>query len=355
MRVATIPVRRLYQQKLLGPKCKTPEAAVEWLGAVQSQDYPAAKWALGLRVKNATDALVETAFNEGRFLRTHVMRPTWHFIMPENVTWMQEVTSSRVRAILASYDRKLEITPELRKKTNKILEEVLSGKNYKTRTELADEFEKHKIMARGQRLGHLMAHPELDALICSGPRRGKQFTYALVAERAPKQKRFSRDEGLATLATWYIRSHGPAQVKDLAWWAGLTIKDAAYAVDNIKATLHSEVIEDRTYWFVPGAPIETLTKPAAFLLSIFDEFTIAYKDRQDIGDERIAEKLLSMGNALTAVVVLNGRIVGTWKRSIRKKDVDVKLTLHSSQNREEKHAIDEAIHAYNAFLDLDSV
>lgn len=355
MRVATIPVRRLYQQKLLGPKCKTPQAAVEWLGAVQSQDYAAAKWALGLRVTNATDAMIENAFNEGRFLRTHVMRPTWHFIMPENITWMQQVTSSRVRSILASYDRKLEITPELRKKTNKILEDVLSDNNYKTRTELADEFEKHNIAARGQRLGHLMAHPELDALICSGPRRGKQFTYALVAERAPKQKKLTREEGLTTLATRYIRSHGPAQIKDLAWWAGLTIKDATIAIESIKSILDSEVVEDRTYWFVPDAHIEVPTTPVAFLLSIYDEFTIAYKDRRDIGDERIAEKLLSMGNALTAVVILDGRIVGTWKRTIKKKDVDVTVTLHSSQTPVEKRAIDEAIHAYNAFLDLDSV
>ncbi|MCI0618169.1 winged helix DNA-binding domain-containing protein, partial [bacterium] len=143
-----------------------------WLGAVQAQDFSAAKWALGLRIKNAFDADIDDAFNQGKILRTHVMRPTWHFVLPQDIRWMLELTTARVKKILASYDRRLELTEKLLSRCKKIFTKALQdGKNL-TRSELGDELEKNKIMARTQRLAHILAHAELDAILCSGPRRG---------------------------------------------------------------------------------------------------------------------------------------------------------------------------------------
>ena len=231
---------RLNNHHLVGEKFKSPEEVVAWYGGVQAQDFPAAKWAIGLRLKNASDQAVEQAFNEGRILRTHIMRPTWHFVMPQDLRWMQELTAPRVRSFLAHYDRKLEITPELRKQASAIIAKALRGRNFRTRLELSQELEKNTITARGQRLGHLMIHPELDAVICSGPRRGKQFTYALVEERAPYVKPISRDEALGKLALTYFTSHGPAQLRDFAWWSGLGAKDAALGLASVKTKLVHE-------------------------------------------------------------------------------------------------------------------
>lgn len=351
MKFSDIPLYRLHNQHLIGDKFKSPEQMVEWFGAVQSQDYPAAKWSVGQRVEGATDATVEEAYNEGRIVRTHVMRPTWHFILPQDVKWMQKHTADRVRQFLAHYDRKLELPPEYIKKTNSIIANSLIDKQYKTRAEIGTILESHKIAARGQRLGHIVCHAELAALICSGPRRSKQFTYALIDDRASHSLTKTREEALATLAHRYIRSHDPVQVRDFAWWAGLTQKDARLAVDSIKSKLISETVEGKEYWLFPTKPPLPLKKPVAHLLSIYDEYVIAYNDRSALGDETIGKKLWSMGAALQSVVTVNGRIVGTWKRKNIKKSVDVKLKLLEERNDTDM-SINAAIKIYEGFLDL---
>ena len=215
---------RLRNTGLSASPFKTPEDAVAHLGAVQAQDFAAAKWAVGMRMQKATDENVEKSFNESKFLRTHVMRPTWHFVLPEDIRWMLELTGPRVKRILAPYDQKLEITKEVLSKSQVVIEKALEGKKNLTRAELADHLEKKMLPARGQRLAHILAYAELNALICSGPRKGKQFTYALLEEIVPKRKKLSREEALAKLALKYFTSHGPAQNRDFAWWSGLSCK-----------------------------------------------------------------------------------------------------------------------------------
>jgi hypothetical protein len=201
---------RLRNTGLSDSPFRDPAAVIAHLGAVQAQDFAAAKWSLGLRIREATDETVEAAFNEGRFVRTHVMRPTWHFVLPQDVRWMQELTAPRVRRALASSDRRLGITEEIISRSGAVLAEALEGRNYLTRNEISIRLEKDGIHMRGQRLAHLLVHAELSAQLCSGPRRGKQFTYALLDERAPEQVRLSREESLELLATRYFMSHGPA-------------------------------------------------------------------------------------------------------------------------------------------------
>lgn len=167
---------RLHNHHLSNPTFKKVNEVVSWFGTVQSQDYQAAKWSLSLRMQNVTDEDIEKAFNGGKILRTHVMRPTWHFVIPEDIHWMQELTAPRVKRLLAHYDRKLDITEKLLSKCKAVFTKALKGRKYLTRTKLAKHLEKNKIRARGQRLAHIIIHAELDAVICSGPRRGKQFT-----------------------------------------------------------------------------------------------------------------------------------------------------------------------------------
>lgn len=340
---------RLHNTGLGTSPFESPEAVVKHLGAVQAQDFAPAKWAVGLRMRNATDTTVERAFNEGKFLRTHVMRPTWHFIMPEDIQWMLELTAPRLKRILAPHEAKLDITPELLHQTQKAFTEALQGKKLLTRTELADILEQHKIPARGQRLNHIVMHAELDALICSGPRRGKQFTYGLLEEMIPKTKKLCRDEALAKLALKYFTGHGPAQLKDFAWWSGLTVKDAQKGLVAAEENLAKETIEANTYWFVENSKLPKQRKLEAFLLSIYDEYIIGYKDRSALGDQRYFEKLIQMGNALTAVMVFGGKIVGTWKKTAKRDLIEIKLSPFAKLDAEEESAFENAAKRYGAF------
>lgn len=345
---------RLQNHHLTGPKFKTPHEAVSYLCAVQAQDYAAAKSALGLRVENATDEMMDKAFNEGKILRTHVMRPTWHFVTPEDIVWMQELTAARVHAQSAYMYRKADLDEKMFGRCHEVLADVLKNHNYLTREELRAELEKKNIVTRGhpQFMAYVLIHAELAALICSGPRKGKQFSYALVSERAPKAKKLSREEALSKLALTYFMSHGPAQIKDFVWWSSIPTKDVQVTLDLLKSKLVSETINGKTYWYSPYSTITSDPTPKAFLLSIFDEYTIAYKDRTDISAERHIERMIMMGNALLSVIILDGKVVGSWKRVLTKKDVQITFTLFQKLNPAENEALQKAANDYGEFHQL---
>src|SRR5512139_1912826 len=195
---------RLYNQHLSHNKFNQAVDVVRSLGAVQSQDFAGAKWAIGLRSDGLTDLDVQRAFDDGAILRTHVLRPTWHFVAPEDIRWMLALTAPRVKAQMAYMDRQLEIDRSLLKKSNALLTRVLQDGKHLTRAELVPAYQQARIPAEGQRLGHLVMHAELDAILCSGPRKGKQFTYALLEERVPPAGALTRDEAVAALAARYF-------------------------------------------------------------------------------------------------------------------------------------------------------
>jgi len=179
---------RLYNQRLSATDVRNPEDVVRWLGAVQAQDYGGAKWAVGQRTQTATDSMVEQEFAEGKILRTHILRPTWHFVAPEDIRWMLKLTSPRVHAANAYMYRRLELDGAIFRRSHAALEKALQGGKQLTRSELASLLRKPGIPAEGLRLTYLMMRAELDGVICSGARRGKQFTYALLEERVPPVK-----------------------------------------------------------------------------------------------------------------------------------------------------------------------
>ncbi|MEK7572140.1 MAG: winged helix DNA-binding domain-containing protein [Patescibacteria group bacterium] len=352
MNSSDITTMRLANHHLSLPDFITPESVVAHLGAVQAQDYPAAKWSLGLRMKNTTESIVEKAINQGKILRTHVMRPTWHFVMPEDIRWMQSLTAPNVKKLMGHYNRKLELTDELFTKTNKVIIAALGNNQYLTRQELKKLLEEIGIKTDVQRLAHIVMWAELDGLICNGPRRGKQFTYALLDERAPQTKVVSREESLAKLALKYFSSHGPAQIKDFAWWSGLSLKDSNEALSFVKEKLASETIATKTYWFSSAKKAQEQTLPKAYLLSIFDEYTIAYKDRTALSEKRDIERMISMGNALLAVIILDGKVVGAWKRLLKKDRVVIQLSPFREREKAEYTALEQAAKRYSEFIEL---
>jgi hypothetical protein len=349
-----IPRYRLHNQFLSHPDFTVPDQVVKCLGAVQSQDYGGGKWALGLRMKGATDAAIDQAFNEGKLLRTHILRPTWHFVTPEDIRWMLSLSAPRVHAVNGFMYRQQGLDREILQKSYKMLEKVLQGNKQLTRIELGSAFEKAGIEnAKGVRLAYFIMSAELDGIICSGSRKGKQFTYALLEERAAKAKALKREEALAEMTRRYFATRGPATLYDFTWWAGLTMADAKEGIESVKPQFVSEELDGKTYWFDSSVSPVREKSPTAHLLPNYDEYFIGLKDRSAIGKvAQLANVEANNPAFLAHIVIIDGQIVGGWKRTLKKDAVLVELNLITKLTRTENEAILAAIEQYGKFLSL---
>jgi hypothetical protein len=354
--MSNIALQRLYNQRLSHNSLQTPAEVVSWLGAVQSQDYAGAKWALAQRTTGLTDAAIDKAFNEGAILRTHIMRPTWHFVTPENIRWIMELTAPRVNQINSSMYRKFGLDDAIFATSRNVLEKTLQGGKRLTRTELATALKQAGIDCSDLRLTLIVMQAELDAVICSGGRRGKQFTYALLEEQAPNARILEYEEALAELTKRFFLSHGPAQVDDFAWWSGLTKNDVRRGIDMVKEHLTSQKIDGRTYWGSPSTPeITKPTTPTVYLLPPYDEYGVAYKNHStsfilDENYQELAEEV--RGAIFSSVIVVDGQILGFWKRTFSKGSVVIEASLFRPFSDDEQAAYIAATELYGKFLDM---
>ena len=347
-----IAIQRLRHQRLVGRPFARPEDVVRWLGAVQSQDYAGAKWAVAQRTRACTDDDVERAFADARILRTHVLRPTWHFVLPDDVRWMLALTAPRVRAAMAYYDRKLALDGGAFRRSQAVLQKALAGGKALTRDELGRALGAAGIAASGERLGLIMMRAEVDALIASGPRRGKQSTYALLDERAPRGRTLARDEALAELAGRYFASHGPALPQDFAWWSGLTVGDARRGIDSASPRLASVTADGKTYWTAPGAAGGARVAPSAVhLLPNYDEVIVAYRDHAASLAPGVAPKFaLRPDMVANHIVIVAGRVVGGWRRLPGKREMVVEIALATRLDGAAREALAAAAERFGRFL-----
>ncbi len=345
----TIAHMRLAQQRLSDGLLASPAAVVSWLGAVQAQEYLDTLWSLHLRMAGATLAEIEQACDDGDILRTHVMRPTWHFVVPEDIRWLQALTGPRVHQQNGTIYRRLELDEALLARTDDILAAAVADGRYRTRQELRAELAAAGIEAEGQRLAYIVMHAELEAIICSGPRRGKQFTYALIAERAPKARTLPHDEALAELTRRYFTSHGPATSRDMAWWSGLTLSDVRRGLELAGRELAYERFNRQRYWYSVAQPPTPVAASEAFLLPTYDEFLIGYTaaNRALIGGVEDAETML-----FYSTIVAGGQIVGTWRRTFQKGTVRVELAPFAPLPATQQQAIVTAAERFAAFLEM---
>lgn len=322
-----------------------------WLGAVQAQDFAGAKWSLGLRLKKARDADVERDFNEGRILRTHLLRPTWHFVARDDIRWLLALTAPRVRQASASMYRQLGLDGAVFKRSNDALAKALAGGRQLNRAELRGVLGRVRVATAGElRMSYLLMRAELDGVVCSGGRQGKQFTYALLDDRAPSSKLPTRDEALAELARRYFCSRGPATVHDLAKWSGTTVADARRGLESVKSGLQNEAIDGQSLWFSAPVVQAKTTAHTAYLLSVYDEFVSGYKDRRAVVTDEIAARLKSLGNALTHMLVVGDQIVGSWKPVLEKETALVRASPLISLSATETRALTKAARKYAEFL-----
>ncbi len=346
---------RLHSQRISRAALNKPSEVVRWLGAVQSQDYTGAKWALGLRMPSATDDEIEQAFADGSILRTHVMRPTWHFVAPVDIRWLLALTAPRIKAQDEYWYRKLDLDDAVFKRSNAVLAKALRGGKQLTRPQLASALGQAGIPADALlRSIHLITRAELDGIICSGARRGKQFTYALLDERVPPAKTLARDEALAELTRRYFTSHGPATEEDFMWWSSLTRTDVRSGLEMVKHQLVNEMTDGKTYWFATTYMLPPRNSPhTAYLLPNYDEYVVGYTDRSAIFDSSHAEKLDDRHNPLFQhTIVIDGQIAGTWKRTFVRDRVTIKINLFARLTKAENRAVALAAQRYGAFLGM---
>ncbi|HZS75392.1 MAG TPA: winged helix DNA-binding domain-containing protein [Ktedonobacteraceae bacterium] len=342
-----IAQHRLYNQGLAQTRFEKPGNAVEWFGAVQAQDYPGALWALGLRLPDATEADIEQALADGVFVRTHPMRGTWHFVAAADIRWLLSVTAPHNIARSATWYRRLELDDATCVKSNELIAQALQGDKQLTRREIAGVLENGGISTQGLRLTFLLHRAELDGVVVSGKRRGKQHTFALLDEVVPATKTLERDEALAELARRYFTSHGPATIQDFIWWSSLSAADARSALELARPDLIQEVIQGRTYWLALSQPCAKVASPTVHLLPSYDEYTVAYKDRSAVLDP---DNVQQTSYGLLPTIVVAGRIVGTWKREIKKDEVIITLSTFIPLTGAQKAAVVAAAERYSRFV-----
>ena len=345
--------RRLRNQRLIAGRGASPEAVVAGLGAVQAQDYLGAKWAVGQRA-GCSDARVEEALDRGAILRTHVLRPTWHFVAPGDIRWLLALTAPRVHSLNAPYYRQAGLDARVFARSDAAMAKALQGRRHLTRDELQAALRDAGIPADGLRLALLIMHAELGAVACSGRRRGKQFTYAALDERAPSARALPPDEGLAELARRYFASHGPARPQDFAWWSGLRIADAQEAIRMLGAALESRHVGDDTYWVAAGRARRTRpVSPRVHLLPSYDEYVVAYRNHAPIVEAAHAKALSIRGGFVGAsVLTIDGRVAGSWRRTLGRGGVLVEARLLTPLDDDAQSALEREAQRYGQFLEL---
>lgn len=348
MTSAALLYLRLLNQQLLNSSYKKPEKLVQWMGAIQAQDYAGCKWAVGVRTVNTTDSSIEQAINNGLIIRTHVLRPTWHLVHPEDIRWMLKLTAPRVHAFSAFGYRQMELTDAIFKRANKALIKALQGGKHLTRLELQQALQQARVKTDDLRFIHIMMHAELEALVCNGARQGKQFTYALMDERIPPTKELTKEEALIKLTERYFKSHGPATIQDYIWWSGLNTKDAQLGLNLTLSSLTVETVDGKAYWMHHQTADIKRKASSVLLLPAFDEYMVSYKDRSLASNDA---GLKETGNGIfKPILIENGIVKGIWKRNDKKGQERVELMSFEKPTVTQAKLIQKEINRYTRFL-----
>lgn len=347
-----IPALRLRNQQIAQSRCTKPEQVVAWLGGMQGQDYPGAKWSIGLRLPGATEADVERAFDTGKIVRTWPMRGTLHVVAAEDLRWMLMLTSPKNIAGSASRRQSLDLDDKTLARSREVFAKTLQGGKQKSREALYAALAQAKISTDGQRGYHILWSAALHGLICFAATGDKEQTIALVEEWIAPAKEKTREEALAELATRYFTSRGPATVQDFAWWSGLSVGEARIGLDAIKSKLAHETVGKLTYW-MPTEITTAKDEASAFALPGFDEYLLGYKDRSAVLDVKYAEQVCPGGNGMFAsTIVINGCVVGTWKRVFKKVGIEITAAPFGKLSKVDQSRFAEAAQRYGDFLGL---
>jgi hypothetical protein len=344
---------RLINQQIAGAKCQRPSDIVSLLGAVQAQDYLGALWAIGLRSARSTEADIEKAIETRTIVRTWPMRGTLHFVAPADVGWMLELLTPPVIAASRRRQQQLEIDDKTLARSRALFVKALQGGRRLTRDAIYSLLEGARISTGSQRGYHILWRLAQEGIICFATREGKQPTFALLEEWVKSVKKLKREEALAELTKRYFIGHGPATLQDFAWWSGLKISEAKAGLEMVASSLHKETSGAAIYWTSPESTPSPAGIPMACLLPGFDEYLLGYTDRSAILDAKHAQKLIPDNNGrFLSTMIMNGRIVGTWRRVLSRKAVVLTMEPFVSLKKLGKKAFITAAERYGQFIGL---
>jgi len=345
---------RVRTQRLSPPATTSPADVVRWLGAVQSQDYPLAVWSVGQRLGGCTERHVHASIADGSILRTHILRPTWHFVARDDLRWMLALTAPQVLARMRLYDRHQGVDAALIAAGRTAITNAIARAGHLTRVEIAAALERARVKAGSAWLvGHLLMHAEVAGAICSGtPRDGRQ-TYALVEERAPTPASLGGDAALAELAKRYFQSHSPASLADFRWWSGLSAPQATRAVAALDGRIDRMEVDGVTLLVdtESAAPRTRVQSSGAHLLQAFDELVVAYRETRGLIDTAGLLRHRKQEGLLTRLVLLNGQAIGGWSRVVRNTASTVYVSLAARVSAAERRAVLQAVARFGDFLE----
>jgi len=345
---------RAHNQQITVSKFKTAKEIAGWLGAIQAQDYNMAKWALGIRLPNSTEIVINNEIDSGSIIRTHLLRPTWHIVSSNDIYWIQELTAPQIKSSLKYRDRQLGLTENIFRKCYKIFEKSLRDRHHKTREELIQELINAKIDVDNNRASHIFINAEIDGIICSGKQKGGKPTYAILPEWVPIKNKTYRDEALKELALRYFTSRGPATVMDFSWWSGLSSSNSKLAIELNKPNLISETTENKTFWFVDSSNLQNPIKKEIYLLPAFDEFLISYRDRTASLLSIDNKKTISDNGIFYPTILMRGQITGTWKRRIKGNKIILTINLFQTVNPDFSKIYSKSISRYSRFYNKET-
>lgn len=343
-----IPQVRLFRQHITNPLAATPEALVQNLGAIQAQDYPMSKWAIGLRLQDTTEADIEAALDAGKLVRTHVLRPTWHIVAAGDARWMLALTAPHIRRSMTAMQRSLELDAKVFSKTARIIEQALRDGRHLSRAALMEVIVRSGIAVSPLRAAHIMMEAELNGIVCNGRRQGSKLSYALLDEQCLPAPKLDREDALRELALRYYRSHGPATAQDFAWWSGLPAADVRRATEAARPALETVLLNGREY-LLNGAATPPDKTTTTFLLPAFDEYLVGYKDRSAALPAQHNRSVITVNGIFRPVIVRNGKVVGQWSLRQQVGGACISILPHEGEKAVPAKALAPALKRYSAF------
>ncbi|MBO9582857.1 MAG: AlkZ family DNA glycosylase [Flavobacterium sp.] len=342
---------RLVSQKLYKTSACLPQEIVKHFGAMQAQDYAMAKWAIGSRC-DAGEKEIEEAINSAKIIRTHILRPTWHFVSPDDIYWMLDISAPQVKRFTASAAKKFGYDEKKLNQTNASIEKLLTGNNHLTRDEIMQELGIKKTSKEDFLSAAIMMNAELDGLVCNGKMKGKQITYALLEERVSKPiSKFTKEEALVKLALRYFESHGPATVLDFSWWSGFAPTICQKAINAIELQLNRITIDNQHYWFKKDLKNEDTFRESVHFLPAFDEILISYKTREASFNTEHQSKVFTNNGIFKPIILENGKVVGIWKRTFKKDHAKIETEFFKEFETDKKQLLFEGIKSFETYLE----
>jgi hypothetical protein len=340
---------RLQNQHVGVPVFTQPLELVEYMGALQAQDFNMSQWAIGLRLVTGREAYVTEAINRAEIIRTHIMRPTWHLVPAPDLRWMMQLTAPALLRALLSGDRAVGLEEKDFLRSNRIIEKALRDGNYLSREELKQRFEDAGLDTGMNLPAHMLMHAELAGILCSGPVVNGKATYALVDEWIPEMKELSREEAMAELCKRFFTSHGPATLRDFSWWSGMNLTDSRRAHAMVCRKFTSVSVGEEEYWWKEQGKT-TPMDDSIQILPAYDEYVISYKDRSLVLPPDEFHKAVLNNGMFYPIVLHRGAVIGTWKREKDSTSLRIRCSFFRRFPKKYEGQLEEAARQYGNFL-----